>query len=297
MTTERLLNAIAYIPQARRNFMKIQATDTVLITGASGGLGTHITREFARRGVRLALTAFPGNDLEELRAEVERHGCKCIAFASDLRSRSELQQAVETVIKRFGHVDILVNNAGIEFTSYYHELSEANILDVLNINLEAPMILARLLLPQMLKQRHGHVINISSLAGKSGPAFQEPYSASKAGLIAFTESLRATYHNSGISASVIVPGFVEAGIYEQLKVRAGCGAPALLGTSSPNVVARAVLRAIEQDIPEIIVNPLPVRPLLAFTALFPSAGEWLIGKLGSTQFFQKAANAKKHSQT
>jgi short-subunit dehydrogenase len=270
--------------------MGIQATDTVLITGASGGLGTHITREFARRGVRLALTAFPGNDLEELRTEVEKHGCECIALVFDLRNRNEIQQLIETVLKRFGHVDILVNNAGIEFTSYYHELPEANILDVLNINLEAPMILTRLLLSQMLKQRHGHVINISSLAGKSGPAFQEPYSATKAGLIAFTESLRATYHNSGVSASVIVPGFVEAGIYEQLKARTGCGAPALLGTSSPNAVARAVLRAIERDIPETIVNPLPVRPLLAFTALFPSAGEWLINKIGSNKFFERAVS-------
>lgn len=270
--------------------MGIQATDTVLITGASGGLGTHITREFARRGVRLALTAFPGNDLEKLRTEVEKHGCECIALVFDLRNRNEIQQLIETVLKRFGQVDILVNNAGIEFTSYYHELPEANILDVLNINLEAPMILTRLLLSQMLKQRHGHVINISSLAGKSGPAFQEPYSASKAGLIAFTESLRATYHNSGVSASVIVPGFVEAGIYEQLKARTGCGAPALLGTSSPNAVARAVLRAIERDIPETIVNPLPVRPLLAFTALFPSAGEWLINKIGSNKFFERAVS-------
>jgi short-subunit dehydrogenase len=238
----------------------------------------------------LALTAFPGNDLEELRTEVEKHGCECIALVFDLRNRNEIQQLIETVLKRFGHVDILVNNAGIEFTSYYHELPEANILDVLNINLEAPMILTRLLLSQMLKQRHGHVINISSLAGKSGPAFQEPYSATKAGLIAFTESLRATYHNSGVSASVIVPGFVEAGIYEQLKARTGCGAPALLGTSSPNAVARAVLRAIERDIPETIVNPLPVRPLLAFTALFPSAGEWLINKIGSNKFFERAVS-------
>lgn len=277
--------------------MDIQATDTVLVTGASGGLGTYIAREFARRGVRLALTAFPGNDLEEIRAEVEKYGCECVALVSDLRNRGEIQQLIETILKRFGRVDILVNNAGIECTSYYHELSEANILDILNINLEAPMILTRLLLSQMLKQQRGHVINISSLAGKSGPAFQEPYSATKAGLIAFTESLRATYHNSGVSASVIVPGFVEAGIYAKLKVHAGCAAPALLGTSSPDSVALAVLRAIERNAPEIIVNPLPVRPLLAFTALFPSAGEWLISKMGSTQFFQKAANAQKNGQT
>jgi short-subunit dehydrogenase len=270
--------------------MNIHPNDNVLITGASGGLGTHIVRAFARRGVRLALAAYPGNDLEELRAEVEKQGCECTTQVSDLRNPGERKHLIETILKRFGRVDILVNNAGIEFTSNYHELSEANILDVLNVNLEAPMILTRLLLSQMLKQRRGHVINISSLAGKSGPAFQEPYSATKAGLIAFTASLRASYADSGVSASVIVPGFVEAGIYTKLKIRAGCAAPALLGTSSPDSVALAVLRAIERDSPEIIVNPLPVRPLLAFTALFPSAGEWLINKIGSNKFFERAVS-------
>jgi short-subunit dehydrogenase len=276
--------------------MNIKPTDTVLITGASGGLGVYIVRAFARRGVRLALVAYPGNELEEIRAEVEKQGCECVTHKSDLRIRGERQKLIEAVLKRFGMVDILVNNAGIEFTSFYHELSESNILDVLNVNLETPMILTRMLLPQMLERRRGHVVNISSLAGKSGPAFQEPYSASKGGLVAFTASLRSTYRDSGVGASVIVPGFVEAGIYANLKERTGCSAPALLGTSQPEAVSRAVIRAIERNKPEIIVNPLPVRPLLAFTTLFPSAGEWVINKTGANKFFQQVVEAQKHSQ-
>lgn len=277
--------------------MNIQPTDTVLITGATGGLGTHIVRAFASCGVRLALVSYPGNDLNELRVEVEKRGCECVAFASDLRNRDERRQLAGSILKRFGRVDVLVNNAGIEFTSFYHELSESNILDVLNVNLETPMMLTRLLLPQMLERNRGHIVNISSLAGKSGPAYQEPYSASKAGLVAFTASLRSTYRNSGVSASVIVPGFVEAGIYTKLKKRSGSSAPAWLGTSSPEAVAKATVRAIERNTPEIIVNPLPVRPLLAFTALFPAAGEWLISKIGSDQLFKKAVDSQKRKQT
>lgn len=273
--------------------MKLLSNDVVLITGASGGLGVHITKAFAQRGVRLVLAAYPGNDLDELCSEVKKIGCECFTHVSDLRNREERQRLMDASLQRFGRMDVLVNNAGIEFTAFYHELSESNIFDVLNINLEAPMILTRLMLPKMLEQKRGHIINISSLAGKSGPAFQEPYSATKAGLIAFTASLRSTYRNMGVSASVIVPGFVEAGIYSKLKTQTGCTAPALLGTSSPESVAQAVLRAIERDTPEIIVNPLPVRPLLAFIAMFPLAGEWLVNKIGSNKFFQQAVDASK----
>jgi short-subunit dehydrogenase len=276
--------------------MKIQPMDVVLITGASGGLGVHIVRAFARLGVQMALAAYPGSELDELRAEVEKQGCKCATFVSDLRNREEPRKLIDDVLKHFGRVDVLVNNAGIEFTSFYHELSENDILDVLNVNLEAPMILTRLLLPQMLKQRRGHVINISSLAGKAGPAFQEPYSASKAGLIAFTLSLRGTYWRSGVSASVIVPGFVEAGIYTKLKERTGFGAPALLGTSPPQAVSRAVMRAIERDLPEVIVNSLPVRPLFAFMTLFPSAGEWALRQTGGNKFFRRVVEAQKQNR-
>ena len=139
-------------------------------------------------------------------------------------------------------------------------------------------------------------MNISSLAGKSGPAFQEPYAATKAGLIAFTSSLRATYRRLGVSASVIVPGFVEAGIYAKLKAKSGCSAPALLGTSPPERIPAAVLRAIKNDLPEIIVNPLPVRPLLAFTALFPSLGEWAADKTGGNDFFRRVVQSQRRDK-
>jgi short-subunit dehydrogenase len=190
-------------------------------------------------------------------------------------------------------IDILINNAGVEFTSVYHELSEDNIYETLRVNLEAPMILSRLVLPEMLERKRGFIVNISSLAGKSGPAFQEPYAATKAGLINFTASLRATYRGSGVSAAVIVPGFVEAGIYAKLKAKSGCSAPALIGTSPPEAIPRAVIRAIENDLPEIIVNPLPVRPLLALIALFPSWGEWIAEKMGTNNFFREVAEAQK----
>jgi short-subunit dehydrogenase len=273
--------------------MRIQSGQTVLLTGASGGLGIFMARAFAKMGTSLALTGYPGEALDEVRAESEKLGVKARVYALDLRVPAQRSQLIADVRKEFGPIDILVNNAGVEFTAAYHDLTVENIGETIAVNLEAPMVLSRLVLPEMLSRKRGHIVNISSLAGKSGPAFQEPYAATKAGLIGFTSSLRATYRGSGVSASVVVPGFVEAGIYAQLKERSGMAAPALLGTSPPEKVARAVIKVIENDLPEIIINPLPVRPLLAFIALFPKVGEWLSDKTGANDFFRKVVEKQK----
>jgi short-subunit dehydrogenase len=273
--------------------MEIKPGDTVLLTGAPGGLGAFMAQAFADCKVKLALVMPPGGNLEELQKAIKRRGGESVVFACDLRDAAQRRQLLLDVRRQLGPVDVLINNAGVEFTSAYHDLSEETIYSILRVNLEAPMILSWLVLPEMVERKRGHIVNISSLAGKSGPAFQEPYAATKAGLIAFTSSLRATYRPLGVSASVIIPGFVEAGIYAKLKTRSGCTAPALLGTSPPEKIPRAVLRAIRNDLPEVIVNPLPVRPLLAFTSLFPSLGEWVIDKTGTNDFFRRVVVAQK----
>ncbi len=275
--------------------MRIVAGQVVLLTGASGGLGTYMAQAFAERMVKLALVAHPGIGLEDLRNSVCKDGALCIAVTADLREPLERSNVLAAVRSQLGPIDILVNNAGVEFNLAYHELSEARIHEVLSVNLEAPMILSRLVLPEMLGRRQGHIVNMASLAGKSGPAFQEPYAATKAGLVAFTQSLRATYRGTGVSASVIVPAFAEAGIYARLKVRSGCAAPWLLTGSSPQQVARAVLRSIEGDVPEIIVNRYPLRPFLAIAALAPRLGEWISARIGVHDFFRRAAEAEKRN--
>jgi short-subunit dehydrogenase len=251
-----------------------------------------MAKAFAELGTHLMLVAYPGVGLEELRRTVEQKGVRAIALAADLRDPEQRRLVMEKTLAEFGSVDILVNNAGVEFTSRYHELAEATLLDILHVNLEAPMVLTHMLLPHLLKRKAGFIVNMSSLAGKCGPACQEPYAASKAGLVAFTSSLRATYRGSGVSASVICPGFVEAGIYTRLKETTGCVAPPLLGTSKPETVVRAVIRSIEKDLPEVIISRNPFRPLLGFIALFPSAGEWVLRQTGAHDFFVKVAEAQ-----
>src|SRR5579883_3049765 len=176
--------------------MKISSGQIVLLTGASGGLGTYMARAFAARGTNLMLVAYPGIGLEDLRRDVEKMGVKAVCLAADLREPEQRSLVVERTLKEFGRIDILVNNAGVEYTSVYGDLPVQTVEDILNVNLRAPMVLTHMVLPDMLKRKSGFILNMSSLAGKSPPAYQEPYGASKAGLIAFTSAFRATYRGS-----------------------------------------------------------------------------------------------------
>lgn len=271
--------------------MTLDSGTTVLLTGANGGLGEPIALALARSKVKIALVAYPGAGLGRVKELVDSLGSRSMTVQFDLRNREELPNLLASVEEELGPVDVLINNAGVEYTSTYHELPVTSVRDTLLVNLEAPMVLSWLALPGMLRRKRGHIVNISSLAGMAKPAFQEPYSASKAGLLGFTGSLRATYRGTGVSASSIIPGFVEAGIYARLKQTVGKAAPALLGACPPERVADAVLRAIQRDLGEVFVSKYPVRPLLALSVLSPSLGAWITSVTGANGFFRKAVDA------
>ena len=261
----------------------------VLLTGATGGIGVHIARSIVAEGANLSMVAFPGNNLATLTQELATEALKVIWFDEDLRLEPSIRRAIDKTRDQLGPIDILINNAGIEITAPYHTLSFESIDSILQCNLRAPFFLSNLVIQDMLKKNEGHIVNISSLAGKSGPSCQEVYAGTKAGLIGFTESLRATYRNTGIGASVICPGFVEAGIYDRLRTKPGLQAPKLLGTSKPERVAEAVIQAIRKDLPNVIINPIPVRPLFAISTLFPRLGEFLTRLTGAHDFFDQSA--------
>lgn len=273
--------------------MRLQANQTAILTGASGGLGKYIARRLKDYNVNLALVAFPGKELPPLQEELQKANIGAFYMAADLRLKEERDRVAAEVKERFGKTDLLINNAGVEFTSPYHSLSEDEVQSVIDVNLVAPMQLSRLLIPEMLEAGSGHIVNMSSLAGKVNPAYQEAYAAKKAGLIAFTNSLRESYRGEGVSASVICPGFVEAGIYERLKTNSGYSAPALLGTSPPEKVADAVVKSIEKDLPQVIVNALPVKPLLATAEISPRLGAWMVRLIGAHKFFKKVYEAQR----
>jgi short-subunit dehydrogenase len=264
---------------------------TALVTGASKGIGIHIARALAREGMNLVLTARSARGLETVRREVAATGVRVLTVPADVGSRADLQELVVRSVTEFGSIDLLVNNAGMLLTLAYHKVYPQEIEDLVRVNLTGPMFLSWLVLPGMLERGSGHVVNIASIAGKYGPAYNELYSSTKAALIAFTQSFRASYRDSGVSASVICPGFVESGMYARSR-RHGLRAPRVLGSLTPEAVAAAVVRAVRKDEPELLLNPGPIRLLLSLPTLLPGVAEWARRRFGTDDLYRKAAEIR-----
>lgn len=263
---------------------------TALVTGASRGLGRYMARALAAEGMSLALAARSEEGLRAAADELEAAGGRAVVLPSDLAVRAEAEALARRAEEALGTVDVLVNNAGVTETGAYHRRSPDAIAAAVEVNLLAPMLLARRLLAGMVERGRGHVVNVASLAGKSGPPYEAAYAATKAGLIGFTQSLRREYRGTGVGASAICPGFVSgAGMYADAVEETGVEAPQSLGTSTPEEVAEAVVRSIREDAPEAIVNPLPVRPLLVLAEASPRLGEWLSRRLGLFRAFEARA--------
>lgn len=265
---------------------------TALITGASRGIGLVVAKALAREGMNIALAARTTEPLEKLAGELRELGVKAVAFPVDVSDSAQLIKLVEATIGEFGSIDVLVNNAGIEAFRPYHLLDPADIVQTIQVNLTATLLLSRYVLPHMLKEGRGHIVNMASTAGKYGPAFGAAYGASKAGMIAFTQSLRGELHKTGVSASVICPGFAtEGGVYEVIRQRTGQGTPWYLGSTSAEAVARAVVKAIRNDRPELIVNFPALRPVFVLCQAFPKLGEWIV-RATTCRFLKRAAERK-----
>jgi short-subunit dehydrogenase len=265
---------------------------TAVLTGAAGGIGPFIARELARERMNLVLAAPSLGEIECVASEIREHNVRVISVETDVASPTALNAMVARANHEFGAVDVLVNNAGINNVLPYHKLRVEDIEHITRVNLTGPMLLAWLLLPGMLERGHGHIVNMASLAGKLGVPFCGPYSATKAGLIGFTESVRSEYRDRGVSASVVCPGFVTAGIYEQLVNETGLHVPRIVGTSPPELVAHAVVRAIKEDMPEITVAPIRTSLFVKFAMISPTIIRPLERLLGVSVWRRKVADAR-----
>jgi short-subunit dehydrogenase len=263
-----------------------------LVTGASGGIGTHIARRLAREGMNVAVSGRREDALGRVAVELEALGVKTVAVPADLCDLASIDPLIEGVEGALGPIDVLVNNAGVESVGSFTSYAREELTAMVDVNLTAPLLLTHRLTPGMLERGRGHVVFISSMAGKIGPAFSEPYAATKAGLIGLTQSLRAEYLDAPVGFSVICPGFVAGdGMYERM-VKEGHHSNRLMGETSTEKIAQAVVRAIHEDRAETLESGAPVRPMLAFAQIAPGLVERVAPKFGITELFRKVAVAR-----
>jgi short-subunit dehydrogenase len=263
-----------------------------LVTGGSRGLGLYIARALAGEGAAVTLTARSADSLREVAEELAGKNARVHSIAADICDDEARRKLLAEAESTLGPIDILVNNAGIELIASYTDLPPERIQAMIDTNLMAPLMLSRLVLERMIERGRGHVVMMSSLGGKKGSPYSATYAATKAGLIAWTSALRAELQGTGVGASVICPGFVsEVGMFAVRSQKAS----RVLGTSTPEAVAGAVLRAIQRDVGEIIVNPGPVRLGLAFEQLSPGLARWLLEKAGVYDYYRRQAEEERES--
>jgi len=224
---------------------------SVLLTGATGGLGRAIAAALADRGAILLLSARKAEALEALAESLSGAGHRVLP--ADLAEPG----AAEQLAAEAGGVDALVANAGLPGAGWLSDFSSEEVSRAIRVNLEAPMLMARALYPGMVDRGSGHLVFLASLAGKAASPRSSIYNATKFGLRGFALGLRADLVPKGVGVSLVSPGFIrDAGMF------ADSGAsPMGLGTGRPDQVGAAVVKAIEHDRTELTVGPLRQRAL------------------------------------
>jgi short-subunit dehydrogenase len=238
--------------------MKLQDA-RVLLTGASGGLGAAIARALAARGASLVLSARRADVLETLALEIGAETIVC-----DLSDRA----AVDQLAAAAGEVDVLVANAGIAAPGTLPKLDPQEIDRLLEVNLRAPIMLARLMAPAMADRGRGQLVFVASFAGKVAARSESSiYTASKFGLRGFAHVLRAQMRRKGVGVSLVTPGPIrDAGMF----ARGGRKPPPLIRALPPERVGKAVVKAIEQNAAEVDVASLGLRVASKVSALAPA---------------------------
>jgi len=257
---------------------------TVLVTGATGGIGQAIARALAPHRPELILTGRRDDVLEPLAAELGARPISC-----ELAQREQ----VERLVERSGRVDVLICNAGIPAGGVLTALGQDEIDRALEVNLRAPIALARALAPGMVERGRGHIVFVSSLQGKAAAPASSVYSATKFGLRGFALALRQDLRRHGVGVSVVLPGFVSGtGMFAE----SGATLPPGVGTRSPEVVATAVVSAIERDRAEVEVAPIPLRLGTAVAAVAPELSAAVSRRLGSEQIAARIVAAQRNAR-
>ncbi|HEX3999050.1 MAG TPA: SDR family NAD(P)-dependent oxidoreductase [Pirellulales bacterium] len=262
-------------------------TDKVaLVTGGSGGLGSALGKTFAAAGAKVVLAARHAERLEAVVDAIRQTGGSAIAVAADVTQQADVENLFRRTIDEFGRLDALVNAAGRSARGQVIDTTPEEFAELLDLNFLSVVRCVRAAVPHLLKTR-GHLVNISSLAGKAATRYVGAYPASKFALAAYTQQLRLELSPGGLHVLLVSPGPIArpdtaqryaeqtANLPERARKP---GAGVKFRAIQPEDLSRAILRACERRRTELIY-PTAVRLLLALGALSPSLGDWIVRRL------------------
>jgi uncharacterized protein len=246
---------------------------TVIITGASSGIGESLSRLLAAEGACVIAAARRMATLERLQAEIVSAGGECVPVACDVTQRSQAEELVHNAVRKFGAIDILVNNAGRGHFASVEETTDDMIMSMFALNAFSLWYTTRPALGYMKQKKSGHIINVASMAGKIGYPFNSAYVAAKHACVGFTEALRAELVETGVYASVVCPASVAtpwADVTEGGAMREMFSAskehvkramderhvelPSIEGLKTADEVAIAIRDCIRSPIPEVYTH-------------------------------------------
>jgi NAD(P)-dependent dehydrogenase (short-subunit alcohol dehydrogenase family) len=193
-------------------------TDKVcIITGAGKGFGKAIAKKFADNGAKLALITRSQSDIDDLYREFYGYENKLLAICGDVSDQDTVNSFVAEVKNKFGRIDVLVNNAGMRFRKKFEEITLEEFSLVLSVNVVSMFMLCKAVMPTMVEQRTGKIINISSVVGTLGLPELSAYATSKAAIIGLTKALSVEYGESNIQVNAIAPGFCKTSYFDNFK--------------------------------------------------------------------------------
>jgi short-subunit dehydrogenase len=228
----------------------------VILTGASSGIGRALALSFAARGAELTLAARREDRLADLVREIgERSGTAPppVAVSCDVSDPADVQNLIGGTVERIGRVDMLVNNAGICVYGEAGRTSIDDYRDLMAVNFYGPLHAMREVMPFMLRQESGLMVNVATVAALHGVPYLAAYAASKAALVALSQSLRAELADTGVRVMLVYPGYTESEIYEHERRVGGARRPEFKYAPAEDV-AEAIVRAIESGARDLILT-------------------------------------------
>jgi len=191
-----------------------------IVTGSAQGLGSAMAIRLAKEGVKVVVTDFNIEKINEVVAQIKNNGGDAIGFKCDVTNRVEVRELGENVINHYGKIDILVNNAGITRDASFKKMTDEQWDAVLDVDLKSIFIVTQELYKYMENNKYGRIINISSVVGLSGNFGQSNYSAAKAGVIGLTKTLAIEFGKNGITVNAVAPGFINTDMTKVMPVHA-----------------------------------------------------------------------------